>query len=97
MSSHLLRRVLLSALALGLFRLSVGLGLMLYAQHNPEAHMLALLDVPTLLVYLCSTLIGLPAELTDAGDLGFLLVGILVWTLVGGLGGIVWVHRKKTT
>lgn len=83
-----LHPALRAALLLGLLRLLAGLGLMAYALWNPEAHMLALLDVLTVTVYLCSTVAGFPAEISDAGDLTYLLVGTVTWASLGAFGAV---------
>jgi hypothetical protein len=57
--------------------------LALAAALAPEAHMLTLLDVPTLAVYWFVSQLGTGLHVKDAYDVGFALSGMLTWFVLG--------------
>jgi len=93
------RTVLWLALIAGILRLLFGLFAMLNAYFSPEAHMMAVLDFPTLGVYFLLAENGLPMSIRNAYDLRFLVVGVVVWMILGALAGLLWglyaTHREE--
>ena len=57
------------------------------AHFEPDYHMLPLADIPTLGVYVLATFVGISVEIVNAFDVQFLLVGVVVWTVLGSLTG----------
>ena len=84
------RTVVWLALIAGFLRLLFGLGAMLNAYFSPEAHMMALLDLPTLGVYFFLGENGMTLSVRNAYDLRFLVIGVTVWMIIGALAGLVW-------
>ena len=60
--------------------------------------MLALLDLPTMGVYALGVYLGISVQIVDAFDVPFLLVGVVVWTILGWLIGwfVGWRFFKVT-
>jgi len=84
------RTVVWFALIAGSLRLLFGLGAMLNAYFSPEAHMMALLDLPTLGVYFFLGESGLNMSVRNAYDPRFLVIGVTVWMIIGAMAGLVW-------
>jgi hypothetical protein len=64
-------------------RLIVGLFLLLLAHRSPEANMLVGGDLPTVSVYWLLQSLGVQWSIAGAADIKFLIVGLIVWFVIG--------------
>jgi hypothetical protein len=72
----------MAALAMRIVFGGLAIGL---AMINPEANMLALLDLPTLGLYWLAGIFGVHAHVTTAADPLFFLIGSATWFSIGTL------------
>jgi hypothetical protein len=78
-------------------RLLFGMLTLLASMQSGEGAMLVLLDLPTLGIYWLLQLMFGPTAIVDAFDVRFWVTGLIVWSLMGAMLGMVVRSRTRVS